>query len=47
MFSTFTTIATLVAVPVLVWAIWFVVEFLRYVFSGEYEMDKRLQNFKR
>jgi hypothetical protein len=34
----------LVAVPVLLWAVWFLIEFLRYTLSGEYEMDQRLRD---
>jgi hypothetical protein len=25
------------------WAVWFVVEFVRYLASGEYEIDQRLR----
>ena len=39
----FTVLTLLIAVPTLSWAIWFVIEFIRYVLSGEYEMDKRLR----
>ncbi|MFZ5903199.1 MAG: hypothetical protein ACOYZ8_06590 [Chloroflexota bacterium] len=41
--STFTAFAILIALLVLGWAVWFVIEWLRYAFSGEYEMDKRLR----
>ena len=30
-------------IPVLGWAVWFVIESIRYIASGEYEMDKRLR----
>ena len=40
----FTTLALLIALFVLGWAIWFVIEFIRYIASGEYEMDKRLRD---
>jgi len=39
----FTTLALLIALLIFGWAIWFVIEFVRYVTSGEYEMDKRLR----
>lgn len=45
--STFTILAILIATLVLGWAIWFLIEFIRYVASGEYEMDKRLRNSQR
>ena len=31
------------AIPVLGWVVWFVIESIRYIASGEYEMDKRLR----
>ncbi len=37
------TVLTIIAIPVLGWAIWFVIESIRYIASGEYEMDKRLR----
>ena len=40
----FTTLALLIALLVLGWAIWFVIEFIRYIVSGEYEMEKRLRD---
>lgn len=39
-----TFIAILIGLVVLGWAVWFVVEFVRYTLSGEYEMDKRLRD---
>ena len=42
--SALTLIAILIGVPVSVWALCFVIEFVRYIFSGEYEMDKRLRD---
>lgn len=32
----------LIAALLLGWALWFVIELVRYVVSGEYEMDQRL-----
>ena len=43
----FTTLILLIAIFILGWAIWFVIEFVRYIVSGEYEMDKRLRNSQR
>ena len=37
-------LAVLIGLVVLGWAVWFVVEFVRYTLSGEYEMDKRLRD---
>jgi len=45
--SALTVIAILIALPILVWAVWFVIEFIRYIVSGEYEVDKRLRNISR
>ena len=42
--SVLTLIAILLGVPFVLWAFWFVIEFLRYTLSGEYEMDKRLHD---
>lgn len=36
-----------IALLVLGWALWFLIEFIRYVVSGEYELDKRLRNVSR
>lgn len=44
MFPFFLLIAALL---VLGWALWFLVELIRYVASGEYEMDRRLQAIRR
>jgi len=43
----FTVLAVLIAIPVLSWVIWFVIELIRYVASGEYEIDKRLRDIGR
>ncbi|MEW5941727.1 MAG: hypothetical protein AB1750_18850 [Chloroflexota bacterium] len=42
--STFTVLAILIALLMLGWAVWFVFEWLRYVLSGEYHIDKRLRD---
>jgi|APIni6443716594_1056825.scaffolds.fasta_scaffold3995681_2 hypothetical protein len=42
--SVLTLIAILVAILVFGWAIWFVIELIRYIVSGEYEVDQRLRN---
>lgn len=42
--STFTIIAALIAILVLIWAVWFVIGLLRYVLSGDYDVDKRLDS---
>ena len=41
--SALTLIAILIALAIFGWAIWFVIELIRYVSSGEYEMDERLR----
>ncbi len=43
MFTALTVIAILIAMLVAGWAIWLVIEFIRYIFSGEYEMEKHLR----
>jgi hypothetical protein len=45
--SALTLIAILVAILVFGWAIWFVIELIRYIVSGEYEVDQRLRNIGR
>jgi hypothetical protein len=42
--SALTLIVILIGLPVSTWALWFVIEFVRYTFSGEYELDKRLRD---
>ena len=39
-----TALAILVTLAISGWAIWFVIELIRYIVSGEYEMDKRLKD---
>ena len=43
----FTIFFVLIVLLVASWAVWFAAELLRYLTSGEYEMDRRLQPFKR
>jgi hypothetical protein len=45
--STLTHVATLLAVLVLSWAVWFVIELFRYTINDEDEVDQRLQNICR
>jgi hypothetical protein len=45
--SALTLIAILIAALLLGWAIWFVIELVRYIVTGEYEMDQRLKNIGR
>jgi hypothetical protein len=45
--SAFTILATLLALLIVGWAVWFVIGFLRYVLSGDYDVDKRLENISR
>ena len=45
--SAFTIFIALVALLVLGWAIWFIIGFLRYVLSGDYDVDRRLDNISR
>lgn len=45
--SALTLIAIGIAMLVLGWAIWFVIELIRYIASGEYEVDKRLRDISR
>ena len=42
--SALTLIAILIALGFLSWGVWFVIEFIRYLVTGEYETDKRLRN---
>ena len=45
--STFNIFAVLIALLVLSWAIWFIIGFIRYIRSGDYDVDKRLENISR
>ena len=42
--SAFNLFAALIALLVLGWAIWFVIALIRYVLSGDYDVDKRLDS---
>ncbi len=43
----YTTLLVLIAMLALAWFVWFLIEFIRYMVSGEYEIDIRLNNLKR
>jgi len=45
--SAFNIFAVLIALLVLGWAIWFIIGFVRYIRSGDYDVDKRLENISR
>ena len=45
--SAFTILAALIALLILGWAIWFLINFVRYICSGDYDVDKRLQDISR
>jgi hypothetical protein len=45
--STLTLIAILIIALFLSWATWFVIEFIRYFVTGEYEVDQRLRDISR
>ena len=47
MFATLLALTILIAILILGWAIWFLIEFIRYVRSGEYEIDQRLRKIVR
>jgi len=42
--SPITSLIILIALLIISWAVWFVIELTRYITSGEYEMDKRLKD---
>ncbi|HMM99676.1 MAG TPA: hypothetical protein PKC99_11755 [Anaerolineales bacterium] len=42
--NAFTIFLLVIALLVLSWAVWFLFEFLRYLISGEYHIDKRLRD---
>ncbi len=44
MFSIF---ILMIALLVAAWAIWFLIAFLRYILSGDYQVDQRLDNISR
>lgn len=45
--SASTIFTALIALLVLGWAIWFIIGLVRYVRSGDYDIDKRLQKISR
>ena len=45
--SASTIFISLIALLILGWAIWFIIGLVRYVRSGDYDIDKRLQNISR
>ena len=47
MFETFISLTILLAILILGWSILFLIEFIRYVLSGEYEIDQRLWKIMR
>lgn len=42
--SAFTIFLLMIFLLILGWAVWFVIEWLRYILSGEYNIDKRLRD---
>jgi hypothetical protein len=42
--SVYNIFAVLIALLILGWAIWFLIGLIRYIRSGDYDVDKRLQN---
>jgi len=42
--SALTSFAAIIATLFLIWAVWFIIRFIQYVGSGEYEMDQRLRD---
>lgn len=47
MTTLYTILLVQIAILALAWFVWFLIEFIRYIISGEYEIDIRLNNFKR
>ena len=45
--SALTLFASIIATFILIWAVWFIIRFIQYVGSGEYEMDKRLRDISK
>jgi hypothetical protein len=41
--SAITIFASFIAILILIWTVWFIVRFIQYVGSGEYEMGQRLR----
>ena len=47
MFTILTIIGFPIAMLMFGWGIWFLFEFIRYVASGEYEIDERLRAIRK
>ena len=47
MFSNISIFTILIIALILGWAIWFVIGAIRYVASGDYEIDERLRDISR
>ena len=45
--NTLNILFALIALLVLLWAIWFITGLIRYIRSGDYDVDKRLQDVSR
>ncbi len=45
--SVFTILVISVAALILIWAVWFVIAMIRYIASGQYDVDKRLRDICR
>ncbi len=43
----FLTILTFLALGSFAWILWFLIAFMRYVASGQYELDQRLRSIAR
>lgn len=41
--SALTLFASLIATLILIWAVWFIVNMIIYIRSGQYDTDKRLR----
>jgi hypothetical protein len=42
--SVLTLFASIITTLILIWAVWFVIRFIQYIASGEYEVDQRLRD---
>lgn len=41
--SAFAILTAALGILMLIWAVWFIVSLIRYIRSGQYEMDQRLR----
>ncbi|MEW6284781.1 MAG: hypothetical protein AB1509_01000 [Chloroflexota bacterium] len=41
--SALTLFASIIAILILIWAVWFIVSMIIYIRSGQYDTDKRLR----